>query len=259
MELGTNFFDGPLVVAIESMHFWPRAANEQPMTPLLATLRERLGVRSVATLGAFLVVMTTVFDQPPVQVASSLIMSGFTEGTGLVADAYDLSEGVRRLGFGLSMLFWAAVLFVMADGPTIVTVLGIVGVWVVADSIQSLRHDGVAADPKEPVDGQVVYRQYLERRVLEELRDQPKSRVELVDAFETDATDVEPVLAGLQERGLVEQSGGVYRKPTASRNGLIDRVRNALMALTGRLASVFWRVARPVTVEFGDSGVDAEY
>ncbi|MFB6179467.1 MAG: hypothetical protein ABEI77_07075 [Halorientalis sp.] len=229
------------------------------MAPLRATLRERLGFRSVATLGIFLVVMMTVFDEPPVQVATSLLMSGITEGAGLVADSYDLGEGVRRLGFGLSMLFWAAVLIVVPGERTIAAGVCIVGVWLVADSIQSLRHGGIAAEANEPADGQVVYRQYLERRVLEALGDQSRSRVELLAAFEADAADVERALADLRDQGLIEQSGGVYHKPTTARNGPIGRAKNGLVAFAVRVAGLVRRVARPITIEFGDEGADVDY
>lgn len=213
---------------------------------LMAALRDEVSQRidaySVATVAGLLYLSVVVFDAPLEQLGATAVGSGIAGSANVIADAYELQDGTRRLGLGLASLFGAIALFVAEGTVGLPAALGTVGVWLALDGAQSLRHAGVKAPSDQPPDGETVYRQYLARRIRKLLEQQPRSRTELVEAMDADESDVVATLESLRERDLIERQAGVYHRRSPARPDRLTRVRQSLEAGLRRFA-------RPVAVE----------
>jgi hypothetical protein len=215
------------------------------MGRLREAIENRIEARSLIVLAGFAWVSIEVFDAAPAQFAATLIGSAIAGGAGLVADAFDLQEGVRYGGLGLASLFGGVALF-LAEGSTLIpAVLGLVGAWLALDGVQSVRHGGIEAQEDPQPDGEAVYRGYLRRRIRKHLGDRSRSRTELYEAMDADTADIDAALAELRDRDLVSLRGGVYHRDTPESPGRLARGRNWVVASLRRLA-------RPVTVELHD-------
>jgi hypothetical protein len=213
------------------------------MGRLREEIEDRIEVRSLLTLAGFAWVSVEMFDTAPEQFVATLVGSGIAGGAGLVADAFDLQEGVRYGGLGLASLFGGVALFVARGAVALPAALGLVGGWLVLDGAQSVRHAGIEKQDDAQPDGMAVYRGYLRRRIRERLGDRPRSRTELHEAMDADPDDIDAALAELRERDLVSLRGGVYHRDAPESPGGVTRARNWLGGGVRRLA-------RPVTVEF---------
>ncbi len=215
------------------------------MGRLRKEIENRIDARSILMLAVVAWMSVEVFDAAPEQFAATLIGSAIAGGAGLVADAFDLREGVRYGGLGLASLFGGVTLF-LAEGSTLIpAALGLVGVWLALDGVQSVRHGGIDERGDPQPDGEAVYRQYLQRRIRELLGDRSRSGTELYEAMDADTEDVDAALAELRDRGLVSLRGGVYHRSTPDSPGRLARGRNWI-------AGSLRRLAQPVTVEFHD-------
>lgn len=215
------------------------------MGRLREEIENRIDARSILMLAAVAWMSIEVFDAAPAQFAATLIGSAIAGGAGLVADAFDLQEGVRYGGLGLASLFGGVALFVAQGSVLIPAALGLVGVWLALDAVQSVRHGGIDERDDPQPDGEAVYRQYLRRRIRELLGDRSRSGTELYEAMDADTEDVDAALAELRDRNLVSVRGGVYHRDAPESPGRLARGRNWI-------ARSLRRLARPVTVELHD-------
>jgi hypothetical protein len=215
------------------------------MGRLREEIEDRIDGRSILMLAVVAWVSVEAFDAAPEQFGATMIGGAIAGGAGLVADAFDLQEGVRYGGLGLASLFSAVALFV-AEGSTLIpAALGLIGVWLVLDGVQSLRYGGIGERDDPQPDGEAVYRQYLRRRIRELLGDRSRSRTELYEVMDADTEDIDATLAELRERDLVSLRGGVYHRDAPESPGGLARARNWLIRSCRRLA-------QPVTVAFRD-------
>jgi hypothetical protein len=214
-------------------------------------ITNRLDSGSLVALGVVVWLSIEVFDTGPARFAATLAGSAITGAAGLVADAYDLRDGVRQGGLGLASVFGALVLVAAGGSGALSVVLGLVGAWFVADGAQALRHAGIDAPDETTPDGETVYRQYLRRRTRELLGERSMTRGQLHQAMDADPDVVDAVLAELRLRDLVTLEAGVFRRTSPERPGRLTRVRNAI----GRGIR---RIARPLTVEFRNDDPYAE-
>lgn len=215
------------------------------MGRLREEIEDRIEVRSLLVLAGFAWVSIEVFDAAPEQFAATLVGSAIATGAGLVADAFDLQEGVRYGGLGLAGLFAGVALFVANGAVALPAALGLIGLWLVLDGVQSVRHGGIGKPAETQPDGAAVYQAYLRRRIRGLLGDRPRPRTELHEAMDADPDDIDAALAELQERDLVSLRGGVYHRDAPESPGGIARARAWLIKSVRR-------VARPVTVELRD-------
>lgn len=206
-------------------------------------IENRIDGRSILMLAVVAWISVEAFDAAPEQLAATTIGSAIAGGAGLVADAFDLQDGVRYGGLGLASLFGAVALFV-AEGSVLVPAgLGLAGVWLALDGVQSLRHGGIDEREDTQPDGEAVYQQYLRRRIRSLLGDRSRSRTELHETMDADPEDIDAALAQLRDRDLVSLRAGTYHRDTPDPTGRLTRVRNWLVGSARRLA-------RPVTAEF---------
>jgi hypothetical protein len=215
------------------------------MGRLREEVENRIEVRSLLVFAGFAWVSIEVFDTAPEQFAMTLVGSAIVGGAGLVADAFDLQEGVRYGGLGLAGLFASAALFVAEEAVALPAALGLVGLWLVLDGVQSVRHGGIGKPAETRPDGAAVYQAYLRRRIRGLLGDRPRPRTELHEAMDADPDDIDAALAGLRERDLVTLQAGAYHRETPASPGRLARAQKWL----GRSVR---RVARPVTVAVRD-------
>ncbi|MFB6228784.1 MAG: hypothetical protein ABEH88_09540 [Halobacteriales archaeon] len=215
------------------------------MGRLREEIEDRIETRSLLMLAVVAWISIEAFDAAPEQLAATTIGSAIAGGAGLVADAFDLQDGVRTSGLGLASLFGGAALFAAEGAVVLPAALGLVGLWLAVDGAQSLRHAGIEEPAEAQPDGEAVYRRYLRRRIRELLSDRSRSRTELHEAMDADADDIDAALAELRERDLVSLRGGVYHRDTPETPGRLARGRNWLAGIARRLG-------RPVTVEFRD-------
>ncbi|MFC5971542.1 hypothetical protein ACFPYI_09385 [Halomarina salina] len=208
--------------------------------PLRRTLRDRLGLRSVASALLFTVFLAWLFDQSFGSAVESAAAAALVGGSGLVADAYGLRDEVRGLGFGVYVFVAGVALALLDPTPYVGEAFAVVGAWLLLDNVQTLRHDGVAEPEREPADGEEVYRQYLAQRIRDRLDERPHTRRELREAFEETPDAVDEALALLEERGLVDREGSEFRTRERQSRGPVGRA----------LA----RLARPLTLELRDDG-----
>ncbi|MFD1513288.1 hypothetical protein [Halomarina rubra] len=214
------------------------------LAPLRRTLRERIDRRSIAGALAFTALLAWLFDQSFGSAVNSLAAAVLVGGSGLVADAYGLSDAVRRVGLGAWVLLAGGALDLL-DGDadeTVGLLLALGGVWLLLDGVQELRHEGVAVAERDPADGEAVYRQYLAQRLREDLRERPATRRELRERFDETPDAVDDALALLERRDLVVREGSAYVARDREERGW------------GRRALA--RLARPVTREL-DHGTTA--
>lgn len=224
------------------------------MSGLVDAVRERTGVETLVTAAGLVALWAVVLDAGPVQVVASLAITALVGLGEVVADAYDLGA-VRHLGLGLAAVLGAGVLAVVGDGVAWVPfALGLTGVWLSVDAVQTLRHGppDAGAGPDPETDGREVYHRYVAGRIQELLDGQRRTRLELAAELDADAEAVDAALALLVERGAVERVGSEYRRSSRDEGGLLGRWR-------ARLARAAGRLARPVAVEFaggapGESG-----
>lgn len=207
---------------------------------LLDELRERVGLRSVLVWLGVLAVLRAVFDASLPQLAVTAATGAILGLSEAVGDAYGLRPGVRRLGFAVVTLVSGGALLAFGDGEAWLPVgVLLVGAWLLLDGVQTLRHDGLAADDAR--DGEAVYREYVVRRVYQTLDERARTRRELSEALDADDEDVDRALDALWERGLLDRAGSELRLASSERSGLAT-AREKL----GDGAS---RVLRPVTLE----------
>jgi len=215
---------------------------------LREALRERLGVRSVLQWLGLLAFLWYVLDPSPAQFATtvvSLTLFGLTE---VASDVYDLRDSVRHGGLGVYALVAGSALALFDDGTTwLPVVVLLVGLWFLADAVQTVRHDGATED--EPT-GREVYRDYVARQVHEALADGPRTRREIHAELAADDETVEAAIDRLESRGVVVREGSAIRTAERDADSAVARLRDRAVGLAGQ-------VARPVTLELGDGATDA--
>jgi hypothetical protein len=221
-----------------------------------AALRERLRLRTVLVWFGFLAFIFWFLDSSTLQLGMALASAsvfGFLE---ILTEAYNLRSEVESLGLGLVTLLGGVSLFVFGGsnsdmGAAVTFVL--IGSWLVLDAIQMLRHESWKdTDDHGDRDGHEVYREYVVKRVDEELRERALTRRELGDELDADDTAIDHALDVLTERGLLSRNGSELRVSSPPRPGALERARSGIAAPLARLA-------RPLTIEFADetAGGDA--
>lgn len=196
------------------------------MSDLLDAVRERVGVDTLVTAAVLVGLWTVVLDAGPVEVAASLAATALV----VVPDAYDIGAA-RHIGLGFAAVLGAGVLAAVGDGaPWVPVGLGVVGVWLSADAVQTLRR---APDPGPgaAADGREVYHQYVAGRIQELLDEGSRPRLGVAAELDADREAVDPALALLVERG-----GGDYRRSTPT---------VAASSAGGAADSAEWRAGSP--------------
>ncbi|WP_436911089.1 MFS transporter [Halosimplex marinum] len=211
---------------------------------LREALRDRLGFWPALQWIAVGAVLWHLLDPSPAQfvtTAVSMAVFGLSE---LVTDVYDVRQSVRNAGFGVYALVGGAAMLLLGDSGLVALPVAflLVGAWFVADALQTVRHEGATED--EPT-GREVYRDYVGRRVHEALDDGPLTRRELSEALDADDEAVDAALAKLRSRGVVVREGSAFRVADSDDDGVAARV-----------AGLARRIARPLTLEFGDGTGD---
>ncbi len=206
---------------------------------LRSELRERLRLRAVLSLAALLALFRLVLDAslPQLATMTATVVAGSLSDA--VVEAYNLRDDVEHLGFAPVAFIGGGALLVYDDGSLWASVLLFVpGVWVVLDTVQTIRHEGLVVEDATR-DGHEVYREYVGRQVHGALRDEPLTRRELIDRLEPDAADVDAAIDDLLEEGAIERRGSALRVAESS----------DFTTLGDRLEWLVRRVARPIAIE----------
>ncbi|WP_123537709.1 MFS transporter [Halosimplex salinum] len=208
---------------------------------LREALRERLTVRGALQWAGLLALLWHVLDPTTPQFVTTVVSMALFGLTELVTDVYDVRQSVRNAGIGLYALVGGAAMLLFDDGTTWLPVAFlIVGVWFVADAVQTIRYEGATED--EPT-GREVYHDYVARRVVEALDAGPRTRRELSETLEADDDAVDATIEKLESRGVVVREGSSLRVDDSDdEDGAVGRV-------TGALAGFARRIARPLTLE----------
>jgi len=210
-------------------------------------LRERLRVRSVFRWAGLVAFLWYVLDPSAAQFATTLVSLTLFGLTEVVSDVCDLRESVRYGGFGVYALVSGSALALFDDGTTwLPVVFLLVGLWFLADAVQTVRHEG--ATEAEPT-GREVYRDYVARQVHEALADGPRTRREFHAELPADDETVDAAIDRLESRGAVVREGSAVRTAERDADSAVGRLRDWTVAVAGR-------TARPVTLELGDGGTD---
>jgi len=211
-------------------------------------LRERLRVRSVLQWAGLLAFLWYGLDPSAAQFVTtvvSLTLFGLTE---VVSDVYDLRESVRHGGVGVYALVGGSGMLLFDDGTTwLPAAFLLVGLWFVADAVQTVRHEG--ATDAEPT-GREVYRDYVARQVQEALADGPRTRRELHAELPADDETVDATINRLESRGAVVHEGSAVRTAERDAASAVDRLRDWTVGVARR-------IARPVTLELDDGETGA--
>lgn len=204
-------------------------------------LRRRVGLRSVLIGVGLLVGLRVLFDASVAQLGVTAVTGAISGLTGAAEEAYDLRSGVRWFGLGAIAVVFGAALFAFDDGAAwLPAAFLLVGVWVLFDAVQTLRHDGIRADETER-DGSEVYHTYVVRRVHEVLDERPRTRRELSEAVDSNDEAIDRALDTLRERGLLDRNGSELRV-SSPEEGVLAMAREKISSGSSRLA-------RPVTLE----------
>ncbi|NHN59967.1 MULTISPECIES: MFS transporter [Halorussus] len=205
-------------------------------------LRDRIGLRPLLFSAGLFAVLHVLFDASVAQLAVTAITGAVVGLSEAVEEAYDLQAGVRSLGLAVVTLVSGVALLAFEDGIWwLPAAFLVVGGWLLLDSVQTLRHDGLAADDDDVRDGEAVYRSYVERRVHETLTERPRTRRELFGALDADDRDIERALDALRERGVLDREGSELRVSSFE--------KGRLAAARERLGDGTRRLARPLALE----------
>ena len=205
-------------------------------------LRERIRLRSVLIGGGLLAALHVLFDASVAQLATTAVTGAVIGLSEAVEEAYDLQSGVRSLGLAGVTLIFGIALLLFDDGIWwLPAAFLVVGAWILLDAVQTLRHDGLAADD-DARDGEAVYRTYVARRIHETLAERPRTRRELAEALDADDADVDRALDALRERGVLEREGSELRV-SSTEKGPLESTRE-------RIGDGANRLARPLALEF---------
>ena len=213
---------------------------------LREALREQVTLRAVAQWLVAGGILYFLLDPAPIQFITTTVSMGIFGLSELVTDVYDVRQSVRNAGLGVYALVSGAVLLLLGD-PNVAALpvaFLLVGAWFVVDAVQTARHEGVTED--EPT-GREVYHDYVGRRVHEALEDGPRTRRELSEALDADDEAIDSAVAKLQSRGAVVRESSAFRLDDTDDGGIADRV-----------AGLARRIARPLTLELGGDGADAD-
>lgn len=201
-------------------------------------LRDRISLRSLLFGAGLFAALHLLFDASVAQLAVTAVTGVVVSLSEAVEEAYDLQSGVRSLGLAVVTLVSGVALLAFEDGnPWLPAAFLAVGGWLLVDAVQTLRHDGLAADG-DARDGEAVYRSYVERRVHETLTERPRTRRELFEALDADDQDIERALDALRERGVLDREGSELRI-SSSEKGRLAAARERLGDGTRRLARPF--------------------
>ncbi|QLH76692.1 MFS transporter [Halosimplex rubrum] len=206
---------------------------------LREALREQVTLRAVAQWLVAGGVLYYLLDPSPAQFVTTTVSMGIFGLSELVTDVYDVRQSVRNAGFGVYALVGGAAMALLGD-PNVAALpvaFLLVGAWFVLDAVQTVRHEG--ATESQPT-GREVYHDYVGRRVREALDDGPRTRRELCEALDADDEAIDAAVAKLRSRGVVVREGSALRAVDPDDGGL-----------TGRLAGLARRIARPLTLELG--------
>ncbi|MFC4447547.1 MFS transporter [Halorussus aquaticus] len=208
---------------------------------LLDGLRERVRVRSFLLSSGVLAALHVLFDASVAQLVTTAVTAAIVGLSEVVEDAYGLQSGVRALGFSVVLLVSGAALLAFDGGSHwLPGAFLVVGAWILLDSVQRLRYDGLTDDDAR--DGETVYRTYVARRVHETLAEQSRTRRELSEALDADDEAVDRALDALRERGVVDREGSELCVSSSER-GTLESIRK-------RIGDGASRLARPLALEF---------
>ncbi|WP_459191639.1 MFS transporter [Halosimplex sp. J119] len=205
-------------------------------------LRERLSFRAALQWVGLLAFLWYVLDPSPAQFATTVLSMAVFGLTELVTDTYDVRQSVKNVGLGLYALVGGTAMALFDDGsPWLPVAFVLVGLWFVADAVQTVRHEG--ATEEEPT-GREVYHDYVARQVHEAVEERSYTRRELYETLEADDEAVDAAVERLESRGVVVREGSSIRATEPDDSGRL-----------GKLAA---RIARPITLELerGDEGND---
>lgn len=208
---------------------------------LRTEVEQRLRLRNVLSLLAVLALFRLLLDASRLQLATWTATIVIGSAVDVAVAAYGLRDDVKHLGFAFVALVSGGALLAFSDDPLWASAaLLAVGTWVLLDTVQTVRHEGLVVEDASPRDGHEVYREYVGRQVHRALQDEPRTRRELVDRLEADVADVDAAIENLLAEGAIERRGAELRIADSS-----DSAR-----LRDRLERVVRRLARPITIEF---------
>src|SRR5699024_1252803 len=214
-------------------------------------IRDRVTLRPVLAYVAVFGFLFWFFDEPVIQLGTSLATGLVMGFSGILAEAYDLRSKLKSLVYGLVVLVSGVGLFSLGDsGSCAGLAFMIAGSWIVLDSGQVLRRDGLKTDETPDRDGHEVFQEYVTRQVDSALREQGLTRRELGVRLEADDAAIDRALSTLDDRGLLTRHGSELGVSSPPKPGVIGRVRNGIEHSVGRLA-------RPLTIEFENESDDA--
>ena len=213
------------------------------MSPSLPeVVRDQLTAWRLAQTAIALGSLWLLLDPSVAQFAVTLLSTLVLGATSVLQAAYDLRESVTNASLGVMALLSGGGMaaFDPAGGVGLPVVFLLVGSWLVADGVQTLRHEGATRDRP---DGDDVYRQHVRRQVTETLADRGRTHRELVDALDADADHVTAAVETLRERGVVTRTGSELRVDDTD-TGRLGTARETVTAAAARLA-------RPLTLALG--------
>lgn len=216
-----------------------------------AALHERISLQTVIGWVVLVATLWWIQGQSLVGLGTSLATATILGLADIGADVYDLPSAVKSLGLGLVTLLSGLVLFMIEGGLGVSVVLFVSSIWIVLDSVQTLRHEGHTTDESEEPDGHAVYHQYVTRRVHETLREQELTRLELSAALESDDEAIDRALETLTERGVLSRNGSELHVSSPPKPGPMEYLRNGI-------TDAFARLARPITIEFESETADED-
>ncbi|WP_436926820.1 MFS transporter [Halosimplex amylolyticum] len=207
---------------------------------LREALRERLGFWAALQWAGVLAFLWYVLGPSPAQFITTLVSLAIFGLTELVTDVYDVRQSVRNGGIGVYALVGGVAMALFDDGTLWLPVAFVlVGLWFVADAVQTVRHEGATETERT---GREVYHDYVARRVHETVEERPHTRRELSEVLEADDDAVDAAVERLESRGVVVREGSSIRAAESEDPGVVGRLRE-------RSGGFVRRLARPLTLE----------
>ena len=207
--------------------------------------RERYSFQRLLVTAAVVVVLVTVLDLAPDDLAVLAVVFLLGEAVALLDDTPGVDSRHLRGGLGLLVLLGGLALLygVLTGGQGALWLpvgVALFGAWLLADAAADLYHGrtGETEGPPEPSSGELMLLMSHAHLVSSELEDGPRTVPELATACDLTESRIEETLAYLTDAGVVSADGDRYVLQEEN-TGVVAFLRGVVTGLVGRITRPF--------------------